>query len=364
MAEGRAERESVPLEAHGEWADARSPAGPGRHHREAERDARARAGADPARADDRLAVHLLSRDRGDHGVRPVAHPDDGAARAVLRRCPPVELRPVRGAGSPARLRSQRLRRDAAGAVRVGRQAAGGELRRRRPWQRPPSQGAARGGAHRRRRLPDDDRQGGHDALPRCLVHALRRRRAARRVRSHGQARPRRKSARKALAKAQTRTSLGSLAKFAAARRRPLPDQAAAAGDRAPTRDAARRLRADHPPGTRRLRALAAPGSARRARPLPLRGLRAKGRRRRLGRQRGDDAPADGRRARTIRCSCSSRRPTLRCSPRMRAPANTSTRASGWCTASGSCNPPATRSSAGSPGPASASTSSMSASCAT
>ena len=56
----------------------------------------------------------------------------------------------------------------------------------------------------------------------------------------------------------------------------------------------RRLRADHPPGTRRLCALAAARSARRARPLPLRGLRAQGRRRRLGRDRGVDGPADGR----------------------------------------------------------------------
>ena len=60
----------------------------------------------------------------------------------------------------ARLRSQRLRRDAAGAVRVGRQAPGGEFRRRRARQRPPSQGAAGGGARCRRRLSDDDGQGG------------------------------------------------------------------------------------------------------------------------------------------------------------------------------------------------------------
>ena len=45
-----------------------------------------------------------------------------------------------------------------------------------------------------------------------------------------------KSAQKALAKAQTRTSLGSLSKYARAGRGRLPDQAAAAGDRAPARD--------------------------------------------------------------------------------------------------------------------------------
>ena len=186
LAEGRAERESVPLEAHGEWATPDQPSGPGRHPREAERDARARARADPARADDRLAVHVLPRDRGDHGVRSVAHPDDGVACAVLRRCAPVELRAVRGAGSPCRVRSQRLRRDAAGAVRVGRQAPGGECRRRRPRQRPPSQGAAGGGARCRRGLSDDDGQGGEDALPGCLVHAVRRGQAARGARSQGE----------------------------------------------------------------------------------------------------------------------------------------------------------------------------------
>ena len=190
LAEGRAERESVPLEAHGEWATPDRPSGPGRHPREAERDARARARADPARADDRLAVHVLPRERGDHGVGSVAHPDDGVACAVLRRCAPVELRRVRGAGSPCRVRSQRLRRDAAGAVRVGRQAPGGERRRRRPWQRPPSQGAAGGGARCRRGLSDDDGQGGDDALPGCLVHAVRRRQGDRGSRSDGRTRPR------------------------------------------------------------------------------------------------------------------------------------------------------------------------------
>ena len=69
MAEGRAERESVPLEAHGEWAAVRRASGPGRDPGGAERDARARAGADPPRAHDRLAVHVLPRWRGDHGVR-------------------------------------------------------------------------------------------------------------------------------------------------------------------------------------------------------------------------------------------------------------------------------------------------------
>ena len=173
-----------------------------------------------------------------------------------------------------------------------------------------------------------------------------------------------KAAQKALAKAQTRTSLGSLAKFA---------------ERV---DGGYRIKQQppvivRPPetmsdefeqiirrGTRRLRELAGARSARRARPLPLRGFRAQGRRRRLGRDRGVDDPADGRpRGRSPVPADQGGRPR-RCSPRTRAPASTSTRASGWCTASGSCRPRATPSWAGSPAPASTSASSMSASCAT
>ena len=103
-----------------------------------------------------------------------------------------------------------------------------------------------------------------------------------------------KAAKKALAKAQTRTSLGSLAKFA---------------ERV---DGGYRIKQQPPvivrppetmsddfeqiirPGARRLCELARARSARRARPLPLRGFRAQGRRRRLGRDRGADGPADGR----------------------------------------------------------------------
>ena len=50
-----------------------------------------------------------------------------------------------------------------------------------------------------------------------------------------------KAAQKNLAKARTRTSLGSLAEVRRAGRRRVPDQAAAAGHRAPARDDARRV---------------------------------------------------------------------------------------------------------------------------
>ena len=81
---------------------------------------------DPLRADARLAVHLLPRRGADHGRRPGG---DAALRVpgpVLRRRAPLELRPLRLARAAARLRHQRLRRDAARAVGVGRQAARGQ----------------------------------------------------------------------------------------------------------------------------------------------------------------------------------------------------------------------------------------------
>ena len=58
-------------------------------------------------------------------------PDVGAAGAAVRGRAPVQLRRVRLAGAAAGLRRQRLRRDPARPVRVGRQAAGGEPGRRR-----------------------------------------------------------------------------------------------------------------------------------------------------------------------------------------------------------------------------------------
>ncbi len=55
--------------------------------------------------------------------------------AALRRRPPLQLRRLPGPRPTARLRHQRLRRDPAGAVRVGRQAAGRERRDRCPRPR-------------------------------------------------------------------------------------------------------------------------------------------------------------------------------------------------------------------------------------
>ena len=63
-------------------------------------------------------------------------PAHGIARAALRRCAPLELRHLRRAGPAARVQHQRLRRDAAWPIRVGRQAAARrEHRGRRPRPR-------------------------------------------------------------------------------------------------------------------------------------------------------------------------------------------------------------------------------------
>ena len=67
----------------------------------------------------------------------------GPHRAALRGRPPLQLRRVRVARAPARLRLQRLRRDAPGALGVGHQAPGGERRDRRPQQGPLQVGADR-----------------------------------------------------------------------------------------------------------------------------------------------------------------------------------------------------------------------------
>ena len=103
-----------------------------------------------------------------------------------------------------------------------------------------------------------------------------------------------KAARKGLAKARTRTSLGSLSKFAQRvdsgyriKQQPpviVRPSEATYGD---VEQIVRQGLADYAQ-------LAVTRAASRARPLPLRGLGPQGRRRRLGRDRGVHGPADGR----------------------------------------------------------------------
>ena len=134
-ARGKAARAEVPRTFARRVGAAAAPARPRRAARGAGADPRARARADPVRPDARLAVHVLPRRRLPDGVRPGRRPAHRPAHAALRRRPPVQLRRLRGARPPSRLRTQRLRRDAPRAVRVGRQAPRRELRRRRPRPR-------------------------------------------------------------------------------------------------------------------------------------------------------------------------------------------------------------------------------------
>ena len=134
---------------------ARGWARPGRDHPRPGGGSASRPAAAPPWADGRLGVRVLSRRAGGHGARPV---DDAAQRhhrPGMRRRPPVQLRPVRLARTNARLRLERLRRDAARTVGVGRQAAGGQRRDRRPEQR----------VHAGRGAHGDPRHGGRLSRP-------------------------------------------------------------------------------------------------------------------------------------------------------------------------------------------------------
>ena len=151
------------------------PARSGRDARGGGGHPRSRAGPDPARADAGVAVHVLPRCRRSDGRRSRGVAAHGAAGAALRRRASLELRGVRGSRPAARLRPQRLRRDAARPVRVGRQAARRELRRRRPGS--PVQPPAARADHPRRGagLPGGDARVRRDAGARRLVLPPRRR---------------------------------------------------------------------------------------------------------------------------------------------------------------------------------------------
>ena len=82
-----------------------------------------------------VGIRVLPWSPGRDGARPVDHAAQQHHRPGERRRAHLELRPVRLAGTDARLRLERLRRDAARAVGVGRQATRGQRRDRRPQQR-------------------------------------------------------------------------------------------------------------------------------------------------------------------------------------------------------------------------------------
>ena len=134
----------------------------------------ARAGADPLRADAGVAVHVLPRRGLPDGGRSGRRAPDRAGRAALWRCASVQLRGLRRARSAAGVQHQRLRRDAAGPVRVGREAARGELRRGRPGSRLRRETAAVDQPGRDAVLPGGDQGSRRVVQPRPLVLPHRR----------------------------------------------------------------------------------------------------------------------------------------------------------------------------------------------
>ena len=89
-------------------------------------------------------------------------------RAVLRRRPPLELRPLRLARAAAGVRRQRLRRDLPGPLGVGRQAAGGQHRGRGARRRLRRASGARSCSRPSRAYRDGD-AGSRRSRPRRLV---------------------------------------------------------------------------------------------------------------------------------------------------------------------------------------------------
>ena len=69
----------------------------------------------------RGAAYIMAADLADGARTGLAHP-------TVRRRASLEFRVLRRPGSPPGVQHQRFRRDVAGTVRMGRQAAGGELR--------------------------------------------------------------------------------------------------------------------------------------------------------------------------------------------------------------------------------------------
>ena len=133
--------------------------------------------ADPAavRADGRLAVRVPARVGCRDGRRPVRRGAHDDPRPAVRGCPRRQLRDVRLPGPAAGVRPQRLRRDPARAVRVGRQAAGRQCGRRRAARRGQAQEDPGRDPGHRRLLPHHDRRAGPEEPHGGLVHPRRRR---------------------------------------------------------------------------------------------------------------------------------------------------------------------------------------------
>ena len=172
----------------------------------------------------RMAVSAFTFFRGaalPMAQRPGRHPALRVRRAGLRRRPPGQLRAVRLPGATPRLRHQRLRRDPARSVGMGRQAPGGEPgdRRRGTTSSPTKErrGIVLGDG---RRLPQGDAGVRRADRARGLVRPCRPRRRSRRGSHPSWTRPAsRKTLARTMAKARTKDNLGALGRFAGVRRR-------------------------------------------------------------------------------------------------------------------------------------------------
>ena len=125
---GKAVRAQAPLESHAEWSPSPYRVDPVTLLEEQAETRVPGAGPHPLRSHDGLAVRLLPRGGLRDGLRPGLHSQFRTARAGLRRRAPDELRYLRLAGADAHVRHERLRRDAARAVGVGRETSRGQLR--------------------------------------------------------------------------------------------------------------------------------------------------------------------------------------------------------------------------------------------
>ena len=149
------------------------PTRPGQPAREPGQDAGTRARAHPLRAHARLAFHLLPWGGADHGVGPVDHAPVGADGPGVRRRAPVQLRHLRLARAQPGVRLQRLRRDVARPVGMGREAAGGQRRRRGARAGFLQDRARRGGIEPGPGLPPGHAADGRHDQPGGLVLARR-----------------------------------------------------------------------------------------------------------------------------------------------------------------------------------------------
>ena len=198
----------------------------------------------------------------------------------MRRRAPRQLRRLRRTRPPGGDQRERLRRDAARPVRVGRQAARGELRRGRARSRLRCGAAGRDRPDGGARLPRGDARVRGDAHPGPLVPAPGRGHRRRALRRHG--RPR--GARAVRAQPHEGGEQGPPARPREADpRRGRPGQARRrpAADR-PDRGAGGRpgIRGGHPRRAARVPPDAADGSPSPARPLRVRARRPQGGRRR------------------------------------------------------------------------------------